>query len=240
MITLAGESICIITSPQDLAFIYKNNASVQWDSFVRELNSWIGVSPSSLDRMWREPAKAFKLGITKSQVKARHSQAMIEEFHHEQLLPGENLDKLSEDLNLLISSTLTWESIQVDKPRFVLKINQESVTVSLWSLCANTFINSLTEVYYGNTLLDIDPDLVTPYVSWESTNWNMYQVPRFLSNDMHIAKEKIISSFTAYFNLNEGERRGMSGFFEAVEDELRASGLSNEEIARVNMLHYWV
>ena len=47
-ITVAGQRLYIITSPRDMASVYKNSSTLSFDSFVHDLDAAFGMSPGAL------------------------------------------------------------------------------------------------------------------------------------------------------------------------------------------------
>ncbi|KAL4862857.1 hypothetical protein BDV12DRAFT_190125 [Aspergillus spectabilis] len=99
-------------------------------------------------------------------------------------------------------------------------------------------VNGVVRAYYGEIVLKIQPDFAGRYMDWERTSWKfLVGLPRFLSKDMIAAKDDMINFFVEYFTLSP-EVRGHSNFWvSSVEGLLRDLDLTNEEIARMFMLH---
>lgn len=235
LITLAGESIYVLTSPRDVADVYKNTLTISWYDSIRDLYRWIGLSPSSIEKMWSAPS------IEKKHLnpKARPSHEMVVEYHRQQLLPGSKVNiLLAEKLIPSLCRSICWESVEAHPA--CLKTSTDSVTISLWNWCAETFIIGTTSAYYGERLSKMAPDLLKPFLIWESTNWKyMYRLPSSLSGDMLAAKDEIIDTFHNYFKTSESKRKDAIWYVGVVEDELRQSGLGSDEIAKINMLLHW-
>lgn len=171
--------------------------------------------------------------------KARPSHEMVREYHRQQLQQGVRVNiLLTETLIPSLDRNICWENVQAHPA--CLNGSTGSVTISLWEWCADIFINGITSAYYGERLTEIAPDLLRPYLVWESTSWKyMYRLPNFLSRDMLAAKDEIIDSFHNYFKTPKSKRTDATWYVPVVEDELRQCGLSSDEIARINMLLHW-
>ncbi|KAL4918995.1 cytochrome P450 [Aspergillus aurantiobrunneus] len=100
-------------------------------------------------------------------------------------------------------------------------------------------VNGIVRAYYGDIVLQIQPDFAARYMDWEKSSWKflMGLLPRFLSKDMLAAKEDMIHLFEEYFRLTP-DKRGHSNFWvSSVERLLRDLDLTDSEIGRMFMLH---
>jgi hypothetical protein len=234
-ITLAGQTIYVISGPQDVGEILKNTTSVSWHSFVKEVYTRMGISSISIEAMWAQPTGQDKAMSRR----LRPAHEMIEEYHRQQLHPGEHFNSLiSSKTTPWIDSQLRFDLLQ--NHTAVQEVGLDFIRVSLWQLCTKLFIEGLTEAYFGKLVWHIRPDLLNSYTTWEQTSWKyMYRLPNFLSQDMCRAKAEIVDTFTSYFKAPKSNREDATFFVTAVENELRGAGLSEEEIAQIIMLHYW-
>lgn len=115
---------------------------------------------------------------------------MIEEYHSQQLLPGGQLNHTVAIFVDHLNDKIQWPSQDLScHNSHVLEASSKSVTVDLLGWTTYTFIPTLTEIYYGKTMLEIAPDLLKPFRKWEETSWKfMFQTPRFMSEDMYAAR----------------------------------------------------
>ena len=234
-LTLAGETIYVITSPQDAAEIYKNTSTLSLHSFVKTMYIWIGVSAASIEMMWAAPSPHKKA----TNARARPAHEMLEEFHRQQLQQsGEHSSVLTKRLQERIDLSLQFESLQ--KHAAVVDRGPGFLNVSLWHLCTHLFIEGLTEAYLGQLIWKIRPEILQSSLRWEDTSWKyIYHLPRFVSHDMYTARSEIIGSFTEYFKSPKVDRADSLFFVDAFEQELRDCNLNEEEIAGAFMLHHW-
>ena len=64
-------------------------------------------------------------------------------------------------------------------------------------------------------------------------------MPAVMSKDMRAARDEIFSSFERYFRLPQDERSDCSHWMKISEKMVRDLGLSEEDQAKVFMLHFW-
>lgn len=233
---MVGQKLYVLTAPQDVADLYnKNTATVSWVYFLHDLYTWMGLSPSSLEKLWSAPTEEEKA----ADPARKCVDLMVAEYHHRQLLPGDRLDKLGQDSVTKIEAGLEWQNMTRTVP-WVLEASAGSVKISLWSWCIDAFIGSTTQTYYGDTLAEVAPDLIDSFLEWEVSNWKYaYKYPKVLSGDLYAARAKIVGGFVKYFEQPQESRADATYFTTAVEDELKAAKFSTEDIAIVHMLHHW-
>jgi hypothetical protein len=197
----------------------------------------MGVSQKSIDNMWETVSSTKQSSRSSRAVRAPHE--MIEEYHRQQLHPGEKFDMLiNERILPNLKRKLTWDALKAHPA--CMRCSDHSITFSLWEWCNEALINGTTSAYFGKKIFEINPGLLKANMVWERTSWKyMYKLPRFLAKDMFNAKDEIVATLRKYFEAPKEERRDALYFVGAVEDELRACGLSSDEIARITMLHHW-
>jgi hypothetical protein len=196
---------------------------------------WNGVSAANVKKLWDLPSPEKK--ALNSRVRAPN--AMILEYHWQQLSPGDKYDNLM-DRHIVpdLQKALNWETLR--KHTACLKTATDSVTISLHDWCAETFISNLIRAYCGRKIHEINPNLLKANLVWENTSWKfLYQLPGIFSRDMNSARNEFNQTLQAYFELPRAERQDANDFVTSVEDEMRAAGLNNRELAGVMMLHFW-
>ncbi|KAI3324249.1 hypothetical protein HD806DRAFT_534565 [Xylariaceae sp. AK1471] len=122
----------------------------------------------------------------------------------------------------------------------VVKQSTKGVTVSLLRLCMDIFLRGTATAFLGNKIWEVNPNLLDSFMVWERTNWKyMFQMPNIVSGDMLEAREDIINSFVAYLGIPREERSDSNDFVKSVEAMMRDISCSEQDMARVFMLHFW-
>ena len=172
--------------------------------------------------------------------RVRPAHEMIQEYHRQQLLPGEKPNAMLEQRIYDRIKSFLWYGNLSKNSNLPGNDTAGTLKVSLQELCAQMFIEGLTDAYLGHLIWEIRPDLLKSSLVWERTNWKyLYQLPGFMSKDMLHAKNEIVEAFSHYFKAPKEDRKDSVFFVSAVEQELRECDLSNEEIAQIFMLHHW-
>lgn len=164
---------------------------------------------------------------------------MVEDYQIRQLLPGKHLDELANKFIRCLNRTVCWQHLSTAPP-YVQESSPTSVRISSMDWTSNVFIDTTTELYWGKSLSKANPRLLKSFLRWEKTNWkNVFQLPRFLSEDMYAAKDQLVNAFAAYFSLPNGERTDANYFVKAAEEELRDIGFNDQDLGKVHMLQHW-
>jgi hypothetical protein len=233
--TVAGETIYIATSVQDIQGIWKNSQAFSMDPLSTDMYGRVGLSERSVKAMFELHPDAR---YNKSNARPLNPTRMVAELHWQQLQNGPKLDALLEQKFLPGLS----RRLDFSKPEHPAVVNhsEKSVVISLLTLCVDLFITEETEAYFGPALLKNSPDLVKSFMTWEYVNWKfIYLLPDFLATDMLESKAYITGALTNYFRLPRSERPDAAFFVTALEDMLREVGLTDEELGQFVLLHYW-
>lgn len=235
-ITLAGETLYVITGARGIAEIHRNSETITWDNLVREMYSIVGLSSRSVDNMFRqEHRKPFPRDY-KTPTGSLHE--MSTEYHRRQLLTTENSEIIAQRVISGLQTSLSWNELK-QNPACSRK-SEESITLSLWDWCNEVIIKGFISTYYGSSIFEINPNLLQAMMKWESTNWKLvYKLPGFMTRDMRTAKNEIIDTLCKYFETPQEQRPDALYFITVMENDMRIAGLSNREIAGIHMLHLW-
>ena len=160
------------------------------------------------------------------------------DLHKHQLQPGTELDSLSNRFLQSLNSSLRWENMS---QAYILEDEKPNRrTVSLLSWCLETLLKAGTTAFFGDKLLEMDPDLPRSFYEFDKYGWMaLYKFPKALSAKMSSPLAKNVKSLTAYFQLPKSERAGANWFNETLEAEQRQLGMADEDIARLMLLVHW-
>lgn len=233
---MAGQVIYVITSPEDLANMYKQTTGISWLRFVQDLYRWMGISQPNIDKLWQSPTKETQQSHP---VRQHPPNDMVEIYQFHQLLPGERLDQISIPFVDFLDKKLRVEHLQRNCP-YVLESSLDSIKISVIDWTSDVFIRTTTEIYWGKSIWKVAPNLFESFLTWEKTSWKyIFQLPRFLSEDMYAARAQLVDAFTAYFGQPKNKRADCNYFVQAAEEELRDVAIDEHDIAKVQMLQHW-
>ncbi|KAL8784501.1 MAG: hypothetical protein Q9213_003938 [Squamulea squamosa] len=235
-ITVGGQCIYVITSTADVEELYKNTTSLSWEVFVQDLYRWIGFSPRAIQDLWQPPTARLKK-LNSERILPPNE--MMMEYHRRQLRPGDHMEIMSRSMIDHIQGRVTWEGLK-ESQIGISQGSESSSKISLYELTSHVFIRSLTEIYWGKRIFEMDPNFLQIFAVWEKTNWKyVYQIPRLLSRDMYRARDRLIEAFTRYFSLPKSQRSDAAWFIPRAEAEMRDIGLDDRDLGRAHMLQNW-
>jgi hypothetical protein len=233
--TVAGETMYIATSAQDIAGIWKNTRAFSMDPLSTDMYGRVGLSKKSVEAMFDPHPNAR---YNSKNPRPLTPTQMVMELHYQQLHNGPNLDALVKQ-KLLPG---LFRRLDFSKPGHpaLTSHSEGSVVVSLLDLCVDLFITEETKAYFGPAILEQSPDLAKSFMTWEYVNWKfIYLIPNMFARDMLASKAYMTSAFTNYYRLPRSERPGSISFVDGLEDMLREIGLTDDELGQFTLLHYW-
>ncbi|KAF2190000.1 cytochrome P450 [Zopfia rhizophila CBS 207.26] len=233
---IAGTRIYIVTAPTDVADLDRNTTTLSYHDTIRDMYKWIGATQDTINKLFvLDPSTPYNANLSRPILAV----SMLTEYHRQQASPGKKLDELLHD-RIIPSMYHALDFDDLHEHPSVLGRTAEGVRISLLDLCSQLFVRSTAEAFLGRTIWKVNPDLLRSFRAWERTNWKfMYQIPEFMSKDMMSAKDDIIHTFVKYFQVPIAERRDSSFFAQTVESMLREMECSEQEMAKIFLLHFW-
>ncbi|TGO32885.1 hypothetical protein BHYA_0281g00080 [Botrytis hyacinthi] len=235
-ITLAGETLCVITGANDIQELYRNSSTITWDNLIKDMYSFVGLSPRSISQVWGETHEQLATSDSKNPTQLAHE--MTSEYHRQQLLTAVIAENLVQRIIPGLDKSLPWNILS--KHPACIHTSGDSITLSLWEWCNEVIIKSSVTACYGHKIFEINPNLLQAMMSWEAKNWKfMYKLPEFIARDIINARSEFIDTLCKYFETPKEDRSDALYFVKVMEEEIWAAGLSDHEIAGIHMLHLW-
>ncbi|KAI9701109.1 MAG: hypothetical protein M1836_001778 [Candelina mexicana] len=231
-LTVGGETLYVITSPENVAATYKNNTTLSWDAMLDDLLVAFGVKPSVITTLWekRHPSAA---GDNRLELDSRTLSLVHSTLHlyKRQLLPGENLNSFSSVLLGFISESLCWERVK-------RQYGSATVHISLKELCGNVMVDSLTRALFGIEVLNIEPSLVQCLLDFNDDAWMLiFHYRQSSASKLHQARSKILRALTAYVQSPEQALTGRAWLIEKVMKEQEAAEIGYEDRAALLLMN---
>lgn len=231
-----GTRIYVLTDPNDVANMYKNTETISYHSMIKQMHYMIDCSQEGIDLLFTlDPSAKHNIGMGIPMVPA----LMTNEFHRRQLYPGPHLDNLYDGKIIpYIWNTINRQPTEIENPT---RIDMSDGTpISLMALMVDMFDGGITSAFFGKGIWKVHPNLLRDFMTWEITNWKWtFQMPKFISGEMTKAKDAIVDAFFKYLQLSLEERGDRSYFAEAMEEMMRDVGVSELDMAKTIMLHFW-
>jgi hypothetical protein len=232
---VAGQTIYVATSPDDIGRAWKNSKTISLNPITMDMYTLGGISTKSSEAMFQQHTTArynsgTGLPLTPTQ--------MTIELHHQQLHAGPRLESLLQDK--MIPGCFKKLNITDSMNTAILSRSGNSVIISLHELCVDTFITEVTEAFFGPALLSKSPNLIKAFLDWEYCSWKfLFMLPDVLAQDMIKTKKTITDAFTNYYQQPRISRPGSIYFIDSLEDMLVEVGLTKDEMGKFTLLHYW-
>lgn len=231
----------VLTSPQDVTDAYKNTVALTFDGFVRDIMVDFEASPSAVEKMWLLPQSggAGYQSVTVENPSKKCLAKLTQDLHHQQLLPGPHMADLGDKFLRYINNSLKWKNISgcyVSK-----EVDDQTKEINLKAWCGDVLLEAATRAFFGDSLLEIQPDLFRHFFDFDDNSWMLvYKYPRSLAKKMYAAKDATADAIIRYFNLPRDKRPGEAWFVRTLEAEQRSLGIKTEDIALLMLMVYWV
>ena len=231
---MGGEKLYFLTSPEDVSALYKNTESLAFDKIVHELSITFGVSRHAMDLVYRRPNSQVDDVVTQvMQIKNPRLKSLAQlnnDFWKQQLIPGDLYYQLQNSFATYIERSLTPSSLS---GKFVRSSGYHGTkTVSLLRLTQEVLIDAALRAFFGDTILDLEPDLIQDFLDFDEDNWKLwYKWPN--AKDMFAAKSRVSRTLQRYLALPKEKRPGASFIVETMITTQRALGTSDEDLANV-------
>ncbi|KAL9079320.1 MAG: hypothetical protein Q9157_001796 [Trypethelium eluteriae] len=202
---------------------------------MEEMLQDLGATKSAVNSLYAhaDPAKAIYPNPS-----GKPLGKLARDFHVHQIFPGNLLDEVGSEFVKFFQKSLTIESLSEE--RYGAKRGQDTVEVSLLEMASDMFTNSAQDVYFGQLLRRIEPELAWIFLEFDGLAWQvLFRYPRFLSKKMISAREKVFTALEKYYAAPPEDRMDVVWFTPTLEKELRNLNIGNRDIAIMMMTIYW-
>jgi hypothetical protein len=214
-ITVMGEEMYIVTSPDDVLSVYKNTKALDFNPIIKDIMADFGVTSATLDRMFEERFKG------KCWMDLTHDDFKL------QMHPGEKLDVLQDTFLSNIDRSLNWDKLS--GPMVISGSGKDEKVVSLFKWCGEVLVDSATRAFFGGSIYQIAPDLLTDFFTFDNESWKLsYKYPHFAAKEMYTAKAKGEAAFAKYLALPKEQRQDASWIVQSIEQGMRDLGVHEE------------
>lgn len=198
-----------------------------------------GGSQDAVDKMWQQPSED-RSGVALLSRNPLHKNLarLGEDFYRQQLHPGTELENLQSHFLPNIHKSVTFDNIS---DRAITSSTKGEKTISLLAWVREVLMDSATRSFFGNRLLEIDPNIFQSFFDFDDNSWKLtYHLPHMFAREMYAAKKNATDSLLKYFKLPKEERPGEAWLVRTLESEMRHLGIGESDIACFLMMIYWV
>ena len=234
-ITLAGTKFYILTKYEDIQVAFRNSDNLSFEIFMEEMLQDLGASKSAVKSLYEDadPTKAIYPNPS-----GKPLGKLARDFHIHQIFPGNLLDEVGAEFVKFFQKVLTIESLS--EARYATRNGRDAVEVSLLKMTSDVFTNSAQDVYFGQLLRKIEPELAWIFLEFDELAWQvLFRYPPVLSKRMTAAKNNIFAALEKYYASPPEERADVIWFTPTLEQELQNLGIGNRDIAIMMMTVYW-
>ncbi|GFF33514.1 25-hydroxycholesterol 7-alpha-hydroxylase [Aspergillus udagawae] len=241
-LTIANSLIYVITKPQDVAEAYRNTDTLSFNEFVQAMMRACGNTESCVKAMYN-PLSKDKPGFPNPHGKPLAT--LARQMHIHQLYPGDNLDFLEKQFLDWVEPRLTMDALKRECPYAIQSDlptakKDDGIVLPLMQWCSDYFTRAGQRAYFGPSMDGIDPKLPQTFIIFDELSWQvLYQYPDFLAGEMKSARNAIQRALKTYIQLPQETRQGDAWFTKAMENEMRALGISEDDIATMLVTIYW-
>lgn len=230
-ITVGGQTLYVVTSPEDVGAIYRNNTTLSWDAMLNDLLVVFGVNRSVVPKLWQKPFIAERRSqIPSSGLSPVHSTL---DLYKRQLLPGERLESISQVLLGNINSTLRWE-------KMTERYGAATQRISLKDFCSEVLVDALTRTLFGNRIYEVEPNLVQNLLDFNDDAWMLiFHYPQSSKSKLFKARAEISRGFVKYIQGEEDARSGCAWLIRNIMEEQAALDIGDEDRAALLLMIYW-
>ena len=239
--TVANSTIYVITKSRDVAEAYRNTDTLSFNEFVQAMMRACGNTKHCVQAMYT-PLPKDKDGFANPHGKPLAT--LARQMHIHQLYPGDNLDHLERQFRDWFVDHLRLDAVRRVCPYATFPEYQGNATsevvLPLMEWCSDFFTRAGQRAYFGDALASIDPELTKVFIVFDELSWQvLYQYPNFLAREMRAARDRLQRAIKRYIQTPQDQRTGDAWFTKAMENEMRALGIDDDDIATMMVTIYW-
>ena len=240
-LTIAGQTLYIVTSPEDIGAIYKNNVTLSWDTMLNELLNGFGISTPTASKLWNkvpleitQRARSDMKNTNPRQMSAVHS---ILDLYKRQLLPGPKFEVINKTLLAYINKFMTGQSVCAANHR----VSESDLrSISLLSFCSNILVDAVTRALFGDGIYELKPDMTQHLLEFNQDAWMLiFQYPQRSGSRVNVVRRKLLTALRKYIQGPASIRAGQSWLIEHTLDESLLFGVPIEDCAAMLLMIYW-
>lgn len=216
-LTVMGEELYVITSPEHVLAVYKETSALDFDSIVQDILGDFGVKKETSNKMFER-----NYG-DKNWMDLAHANFKL------QMHPGEKLEVLQSTFLGNIDRSLRWENVSGPMVQETANDGNE-LTISLWEWCGHVLVDSATRAFFGDALYKTTPDLLKDFFVFDEESWKLpYQYPHWAAREMYDSKAKGEAAFEKYLALPKDQREDASWIVKELESGMESLGIEEPD-----------
>ena len=232
------ETLYIITSPQDVAQVFKRADVLVWEGHLNQIFLNFGFNAESLKLAWLKPVDGDARYIHNNPVNPKQLSLihLIENIYAKQLLPGVQMDIMSQAFTKSLQTKLCWPKLDV----CAVKTNGGSQTVSLKALCQHVLLEAGIFSFFGATIGQTDANFIQNMLEFNEHAWMLfYGLPSMFSSAVSTPQRKLKETLQKFANLPESLRDDQSWGVRQILTAQELVGIDLESRACMLLMVLW-
>lgn len=222
-----------ILHPDDSTAVYRSTTTMSFYRVVEQLQRTFCISEPTMLAAWAPPKSKEEdraqtvAGVSNPGLKCLADLSM--DFWKAQVA-GKEYGAVESKFARLLSEELAKEGARTD-------IRDD--TIKLLSLVQRVFLSAGMRTFFGEKLLERDPDFVAKFVAFDDESWKLWFRWPF-SKKMFENKRRVEESLERWLKLPREERGELAYLVDVVEKTQRAIGTPISDLAKIMNLLIFV
>ncbi|KAF2470887.1 cytochrome P450 [Lindgomyces ingoldianus] len=223
---LKDRKIYFILHPDDSTAVYRNTTTMSFIKIVEQLQRTFRISETTMRTAWQLPKSKEEdrmqtiAGVSNPGLKSLGDLSM--DFWKAQVA-GKEYRTVESKFSRLIADELAKEVARTDMRDGVFR---------LLPLMQRVFLSAGIRTFFGEKLLEVDPDFVTKFIVFDDESWKLWFKWSF-SKKMFANKRRVEESLERWLELPRGERGELAYLVDMVEKTQLAIGTPIDDLAKI-------
>lgn len=230
---LKDRKMYFVLHPDDSTAVYRNTTTMSFMKVVEQLQRTFRISEKTMQTAWTVPKSKEEdrvqtiAGVSNPGLKSLGDLSM--DFWKAQVA-GKEYGALEAKFSHMIADELAKEVAHGPTGDGVFK---------LLPLMQKVFLTAGMRTFFGEKLLEMDPDFVAKFIAFDGESWKLwFKWP--LSKKMFANKRRVEESLEKWLEVPRGERGDLSYLVDMVEKTQVAIGTRVDDLARIMHLLIFV
>lgn len=162
---------------------------------------------------------------------------LIEDIYKIQLLPGERLDVMMNNVISRLDSYLTWPKL---RGPYILEDKSTSRQISIKNLCACLITETTTRAMFGDLIFEYEPNLVHYLSIFNDYSWAcVFNVPKVFTPKLNQAKHILSSAIRRYLRTPKRFRLQEAWSVEAIIEAAECFEMDEDSQVAMLVMVWW-
>jgi hypothetical protein len=236
---LAGQKIYVLTSPRDVSSVFRETKSLTYEKFCRDLLKMFACSNRGIEKVWAASTTSEKFVATHTNSKALCLGALTMELFARQFLPGPKLDSFARIILHRIDESLQYEDPTTPHARKSSTSRSNPLQLRVW--CAEIINDAVCHALLGTQFTRTHPQYLDAFFRFNTSGWKLiFGYPRWIAPQLYQDRDEMLTCLEEFLKLPRAYRSDQSWLIHCMEDESRALGIDEKDMASMWAMILWV